>query len=88
MAKLLTTKGIGFYIDELFKSSNEYIYLVTPYIKIDAQLIERISDALDRGIQITLIYGKDRSKLKSLKLPSKINIYFYENLHAKFYINE
>jgi len=88
MAKLLTTKGIGFFIDELFKSSKEYIYIVTPYFKVDLVLEERITDALDNGIKIILIYGKDVNQLKSLKCASRIETFFYDNLHAKFYINE
>jgi acyl carrier protein len=88
MANLLTTKGIGFFIDELFKKSEEYIYIVTPYFKVDAVLEERITDALDNGIKIILIYGKDVNQLKKLKCASRIETYFYENLHAKFYINE
>ena len=84
MATLKTTKGIGYFLDELFKKSKEFIYIVTPYIKVDPQLEERITDALDRGMKITLIYGKDRNQLKSLKFASRIDVYFYENLHAKF----
>lgn len=90
MAKLLTTKGIGFFLDELFKSSKEFIYIVTPYFKIDKQLEERIFEALDNGIKVILIYGKDRQQINQIdfSLRSKIEILFYEDLHAKFYMNE
>jgi acyl carrier protein len=88
MAELLTTKGIGYFLDELFKSSKEYVYIVTPYIKVDPQLEERITEALDNGLKITLIFGKNKQQIKSVNFASRIDVYFYENLHAKFYINE
>ena len=90
MAKLLTTKGISFFLDELFKTSKEYVYIVTPYFKIDKQLEERIFEAIDNGLKVILIYGKEKSQINQIDFKSreKLEIRFYENLHAKFYINE
>ena len=91
MAKLLTTKGITFFLDELFKSSKEYVYIITPYFKIDTQLEERILEAIDNGLKVIFIFGKeaDNRLIKLiLFLRGKIEILFYENLHAKFYMNE
>ncbi len=90
MAKLLTTKGIAYFLDELFKSSREYVYIVSPYFKIDQQLGERIFEAADNGLKVILIYGKDRQQINQIYYNSrnKIEILFYEDLHAKFYMNE
>jgi acyl carrier protein len=90
MAKLLTTKGISFFCDELFKTSKEFVYLVSAYIKIDKILEERIIEAVDSGLKVVLIFGKDKKQADSISnvLFSKIEILFYENLHAKFYVNE
>ena len=90
MAKLLTTKGITYFIEEIFKLSKEYVYIVSPYLKIDKQFEERLFEAVDKGLKVTLIYGKDKRQIdlinKSLK--NRIEILFYESLHAKFYMNE
>lgn len=88
MAKLLTTKGISFFLDELFKTSKEFVYIVSPYLKINKQLEERINEALDNGLKIIFIYGKDKNQINQIKFLERIELYFYENLHAKFYINE
>lgn len=88
MTKLLTTKGISFFLDELFKSSKEYIYIVSPYLKINKQLEERINEALDNGVKIVMIYGKDKNQLNQIPFSHRIELYYYEHLHAKFYMNE
>ena len=71
MAKLLTTKGITYFLDEIFKTSKEYIHIVSPYIKIDNQLQERIFEAADNGLKITLIYGKDREQIYQINENSR-----------------
>jgi acyl carrier protein len=90
MAKLLTTKGIAFFLDELFKSSNEFVNIVTPYFKLGRQLEERINEASQTDLKITFIFGKDKSQSNffSNNLLKNLDIFFYENLHAKFYMNE
>jgi acyl carrier protein len=90
MAKLLTTKGISFFFEELFKKSKEYVYIVSPYFKFDKQLEERIFEAADKGLKVIFIYGKDQNQINQLSPTSrtKIEIWYYQDLHAKFYMNE
>jgi acyl carrier protein len=90
MARFLTTKGIASFLDEIFKTSKQFVYLVSPYLKFDNLLVERMSDALNNGIKVTLIYGKEKDQMQELDplIKSRVDIYFYENLHAKFYANE
>ncbi len=91
MAKFLTTVGNSFYIEQLIINSTNSLTLVTPYLKLSQNLIERLSDAQREGVRITLIYGKNELALKEKKNLysfNNIEIYFCQNLHAKCYHNE
>jgi hypothetical protein len=91
MAKFLTTVGNSFYIEQLIINSTKYLTLVTPYLKLSRNVIERIFDADREGIKITLIYGKSElaaTEKKTLFQLKNIEIFFCENLHAKCYFND
>tara|TARA_R110001583_G_scaffold33438_4_gene112938 strand:- start:30794 stop:31648 length:855 start_codon:yes stop_codon:yes gene_type:complete len=91
MAKFLTTVGNSYYIEQIIINSKNTLTLVTPYLKLSRNLIERLSDADKEGVRITLIYGKNELALqerKNLFSLENIEIYFCENLHAKCYYNE
>lgn len=91
MAKFLTTVGNSYYVEQIIINSEESLTLVTPYLKLSRNLIERISDADKKGVKITLIYGKnelaqnERNKLDTI---NNLEIFYCENLHAKCYHNE
>lgn len=90
MAQFLTTKAIAFQIEEIVKSAKEKIYIVTPYLKLSNTFYERLYEASEKGIDITLVYGKNELSKHDEELIHSldINIYFKENLHAKCYLNE
>lgn len=89
--KFLTTKGIAASIEDIIKNSKEYIYIISPYVKIDDSYIERLYEAEKNGIDISLIFGKEEMKgfeKDKFRKFNKLKIYFLENLHAKCYFNE
>jgi hypothetical protein len=91
MAKFLTTVGNSFYIEQIILNAKNSLTLVTPYLKLSKNLIERIADAENRGVKITLIYGKSKlhvNEQKKLNALKNLELYFCENLHAKCYHNE
>lgn len=91
MAKFLTTVGTSFYIEQIIINSTDSLTLVTPYLKLSQNLLERLSDAEKEGVKITLVYGKSElAQQEKVKLYSlnNIRIYFCQNLHAKCYHNE
>ncbi|WP_321321629.1 phospholipase D family protein [Labilibaculum sp.] len=91
MAKFLTTVGNSYYIEQIIINSKSTLTLITPYLKLSRNLIERLSDADKEGVRITLIYGKNElapQEKKNLFSFKNIEIYFCENLHAKCYHNE
>lgn len=91
MPKLITTKGAAHYIEQIIKKANNSIILVTPYLRLDTNFIERLRDADKSGVQIILVYGKDKladDQMKTLQSFENLEIFFYQNLHAKCYFNE
>lgn len=91
MAKFLTTVGNSYSIEQIIINSENFLTLVTPYLKLSKNLIERLKDANLRGVKITLIYGKNdlqESEKSNLQKLTNLQVYFYKNLHAKCYFNE
>lgn len=87
----LTTKSIAACIEDIIKESNKFVTIVTPYLKIDETYIDRLNDACSRNVKIKIIYGKkdltEEEKVKISRI-KKVKLYFFENLHAKCYLNE
>ena len=93
MAHFLTTAGTSHHLEEIIKNAQARLVLVSPYVRISPRLIDNLMRADKRGVKITLIYGKDKGKLKSeekdrLHDLQNLSLYFKESLHAKCYYNE
>jgi hypothetical protein len=91
MAEFLTTTANSFYIEKIIIDATEKLILVTPYLNLSKTLTERLIDADNQNISITIIYGKselnkkEQTKLEDL---NNLELYYCENLHAKCYLNE
>lgn len=91
MAEFLTTNGTSFQIEQIIIEASEKLILISPYLQISKTFYERIKDASERNVRITIIYGKDELKpneRNSLAELQNVSLYFFENLHAKCYFNE
>lgn len=91
MAEFLTTSGTSHYLENIIIDADKKIILVSPYLQISKTLIERLKDASNRHIKIKIIYGKDELKQNernALEEIRNVEMYFFENLHAKCYFNE
>ena len=91
MAKFLTTSGTSYYLEQLILNASSQLVLVTPFLQLSQNFIERLRDADSKGMHIILIYGKNRLKQNEWQLLNglqNIDIFFCENLHAKCYIND
>ena len=86
----LTTQGVNHYLHELIKDASEFIYLITPYAKINQRLQELLKDKVKQGIQVRLICRKQdlKDSDESILLDCGVQIVNKKNLHAKCYINE
>jgi hypothetical protein len=92
MATFLTTRGTTSEIEKIINNAEHGVVLISPYIKIPDSLFQNLLAADRRGINITFVYGKNKTlesntkgqfnQLKNLK------VYFLDNLHAKCYFNE
>lgn len=91
MAKFLTTTGISNEIETIINKAQKGIIIVSPYLKLTKTIFERFRDADKRGVTTIFIFGKDElawDMKQQLAQLSKVQIWFYENLHAKCYMNE
>ena len=91
MVKFLTTTRISAELEELIKSAQKDITLISPYIKANQRLRDFIQDVSQRGVRFTIIYGKRDMRPEEKEwidhlVPAEIG--FVENLHAKCYLNE
>ena len=91
MADFLSTLQISTRIEDIIVTGKERITLISPYLQISQILIERLQDANKDGVEIVVVYGKDKlkpSERKQLTDLSNLSLYFSKNLHAKCYFNE
>jgi hypothetical protein len=91
MAKFLTTSGTSSSVEDIVRTANKTLTLVTPYLQINKILEDRLRDADREGVEITIIYGKDKldySQEQILDSLVNLELYYYEHLHAKCYYNE
>ena len=91
MAEFLTTSGTSHHIENIIMEAKQKLLLVSPYLKLSKTLHERLKDASERGVKIKIIYGKDELKpneSNSLASLKNVELYYFENLHAKCYFNE
>jgi len=91
MAEFLTTAGTSHHIEDMIIEAKLNLHLVSPYLQLSKTLYERLKDASKRGVVIKIVYGKRDLALGVQNLLSELNnleLYFFENLHAKCYFNE
>ena len=89
--RFLTTSGVAAALEDLTRDARRQLVLVTPYLQLSANFADRLADANARGVQITLLYGKDKlapAQRKTLETLDRLTLHYYEHLHAKCYYNE
>jgi phosphatidylserine/phosphatidylglycerophosphate/cardiolipin synthase-like enzyme len=91
MAEFLTTSGTSHHIENIIIDAKTKLVLVSPYLQLSKTFYERLKDASNNNVQIKIIYGKDELKpneRNSLAELKNVELFFFENLHAKCYFNE
>jgi len=91
MAEFLTTNGTSYHIENIIIEAKTKLVLVSPYLQISKTFYERLKDASNKKVAIKIIYGKDDLKpneRNSLAELRNVELFFFENLHAKCYFNE
>lgn len=91
MAEFLTTKSTVSHIEKIIIEAEKKLVLVSPYLQISKTFFERLKDASNKNIKITIIFGKNELKPNEENLLDELKnleLLFYKNLHAKCYFNE
>lgn len=91
MAKFLDTHNTASEINNVIRNAQGWLAIVSPYLSLSPILLERLQDAGSRNVQVTLIYGKGELKsevTQALSTVKNMDVWFYENVHAKCYCNQ
>ncbi len=91
MVKFLTTSGSTSAIEQVMRQASKNLILITPYVKFSSLFIKRLAEAIERGVKVTFVYGKDymnEADFRGLTSLPNITLYYNEDLHAKCYYNE
>ncbi len=91
MAKFLTTSGIVSSTEEAIRSASQSLTIITPFLKMSPEVVLRLRDAVERGVKVRLVYGKESlasgELVKLAELPN-VQLFFLQRLHAKCCLNE
>ncbi len=91
MVDFLTTMQVASTIETIIRKAKAELNIVSPFLRVSDAFLERLIDADEREITIKIIFGKNELKndeLEKLKAIKNLELYYYENLHAKCYFNE
>ena len=93
MAKFLETQAISHELLKLIKDAKDKIILVSPYLKVNSQIQERLKTKSRAGTlsEIVIVYGKSelkKTELDWIKDIDDLKVIEYKTLHAKCYLNE
>jgi len=89
-----STKELDSQIDELFNTSNQFLYIISPYFIPGENRLKSIRNACKAGCAVTILihsnalnYDRTRNDLKRLQ-ESGCEIFIHPHLHSKIYLNE
>lgn len=91
MAKFLTTTGVSHHLETLVNKTDDFLFLISPFLKINDRLRYALEDLNRMKIDIRIVYGKSElkpSEVNWLQGMDFIRTSYCENLHAKCYISE
>lgn len=91
MAKFLNTSGANYYLEELIKSANDRLILISPFLKLNDRIRELLEDKNRLKIDVRIVYGKSElqpEEISWFKERAFLRTSFCKNLHAKCYLNE
>jgi len=89
MIKFLNKERLIKELDGIFSGAEEFMYIVSPYVKLDSWLRKNIKEC--SAEEFILVYGKKMMEQKSYYFFddfADIDLFFHPDLHAKVYINE
>ncbi|NOQ63986.1 MAG: DNA repair protein [Methyloprofundus sp.] len=91
MAKFLNTSATNYFLEELIKTAQDRLILISPYLKLNDRIKELLEDKNRLKIDVRIIYGKNELQNDEINWLSELTFIrtsFCKNLHAKCYLNE
>ena len=91
MAKFLTTTGISYRLEEIIKTAEERLVLISPFLRVNERIKELLEDKDRLKMDVRVIYGKKQLQPEEnnwLESMASIRTSYCKNLHAKCYLNE
>ena len=91
MAKFLNTSATNYYLEELIKTSNERLILISPFLQLNDRVKELLEDKNRLKLDIRIVYGKNElqpEEITWLRDLDYVRTSFCKNLHAKCYLSE
>jgi phosphatidylserine/phosphatidylglycerophosphate/cardiolipin synthase-like enzyme len=99
MAEFLKEEQLNQAIIELIDNADDYLWLISPYIKLHERIKDRLKALTSKkpGIDIIVVFGKNETNVSKsiseddiefLKSLPTITIGYEKRLHAKFYASE
>src|SRR5690242_8544337 len=98
MAHFLKGNELNAKLEDLFESANQYLILISPYIKLHNRYASVLQAKIDNPyLEIKIVFGKNENDFsKSMKQGDfkffkgfpNIEIRYEKQLHAKYYANE
>lgn len=91
MAKFINTRKAVSEIDELIRNAGERLILISPYLKLSKDFKELLTYRNNKDKVTTIVFGKQElnpDEMKFLQSLQFISLKYYEDLHAKCYLND
>lgn len=91
MAKFLNTRKAVSEIEDLIKTADQTLILISPYLKLSKDFKELLSYRNSKDKVTTIIFGKQElnpDELKFLQGIQFVSLWYNEDLHAKCYLND
>ena len=91
MITFLRTQDVSAQIAEIIRHADDFVVLISPFVKINDILYSYLRDADRKDIKITFVFGKEELKpdvKNQLAQLDNISVFFRKTLHAKCFYNE
>ncbi|MEJ8801987.1 phospholipase D family protein [Pontibacter sp. H249] len=91
MPKFLNTRRAVSELEDLIRNANEKLILVSPYLKLSKDFKELLQYRNSKDKITTIIFGKQElnpDEMKFLQGLRFVILKFYDDLHAKCYLND
>ncbi len=91
MARFLNTSATNYFLEELIKTANEHLIIISPFLRFNDRIKELLADKDRMKIDVRIVYGKSElapQEMNWLRGLQFVRTSFCQNLHAKCYVNE